>query len=188
MSKKIDTIEIVVDVFNTVMDLQDIYLRKGPFQNLTMSETHVLDAVNKESSPSMSAVANRLNITLGTLTTSVKKIIDKGFLVKEQSDQDQRIYYLRLTELGKQALEVHQQFHQDIDKMCKHHIPDEQVDWVYNTLKDINADLIVYRDKLLNEQEMMGNLTIIINGNVSVYDGSEIFLGNDIPAEMNYYQ
>lgn len=35
---------------------------------------------------------------------------------------------------------------------------------------------------------MMGNLTIIINGNVSVYDGSEIFLGNDIPAEMNYYQ
>ena len=35
-----------------------------------MSEMHVLEAVDKESSPSMSAVANHLNVTLGTLTTA----------------------------------------------------------------------------------------------------------------------
>ncbi|MBM6840855.1 MarR family transcriptional regulator [[Clostridium] spiroforme] len=151
MTKKIDTIGIVVDVFNTVMDVQDIYLKKGPYRDLTMSETHVLDAVAKESSPSMSAVANRLNITLGTLTTAVKKIIDKGYLRKEQSTQDQRIYYLRLTSSGKEALQVHKQFHKTLDQMCKNYIPDEQLDWVYSTLKKINADMIVYRDELLKK-------------------------------------
>lgn len=151
MTKRIDTIEVVVDVFNTAMDVQDIYLKKGPFNKLTMSEIHVLDAVDKESSPSMSAVANHLNITLGTLTTAVKKIIDKGFLIKEQSTQDQRIYYLRLTESGIEALKVHEQFHQELDAMCKHYIPEEQLDWVFHTLKQIHTDLVIYRNELLKK-------------------------------------
>ena len=57
-----------------------------------MSEMHVLEAVDKESSPSMSAVANHLNVTLGTLTTAVKKIVEKGFLIKEKSTKDLVVY------------------------------------------------------------------------------------------------
>lgn len=151
MTKRIDTIGVVVDVFNTAMDVQDIYLKKGPFNKLTMSEMHVLDAVDKESSPSMSAVANHLNITLGTLTTAVKKIIDKGFLIKEQSTQDQRIYYLKLTDLGVEALKVHEQFHKELDEMYKHYIPDEQLDWVFHALKQIHTDLVLYRNELLKK-------------------------------------
>lgn len=58
----------------------------------------------------MSAVANHLNVTLGTLTTGCKKICRKRiFFIKEKSTQDQRIYYLRLTDQGKEALKVHEQ-------------------------------------------------------------------------------
>ena len=151
MAKRIDTVEVVVDVFHTAMDVQDIYLKKGPFKQLTMSEMHVLDAVSKESSPSMSAVANHLNITLGTLTTAVKKIIKKGFLIKEQSHQDQRIYYLRLTETGKEALKIHEQFHRELEDMYKNRIPDDQLDWVFDALKQIHTDLVLYRNDLLQK-------------------------------------
>ena len=106
MTQRVDTIETVVDVFNFAMDIQELYLKQGPFKQLSMSEMHVLEAVDKVSSPSMSAVANHLNVTLGTLTTAVKKIVEKGFLIKEKSTQDQRIYYLRLTDQGKEALKV----------------------------------------------------------------------------------
>ena len=75
MIQRVDTIETVVDVFNIAMDIQELYLKQGPFKQLSMSEMHVLEAVDKESSPSMSAVANHLNVTLGTLTTAVKKIV-----------------------------------------------------------------------------------------------------------------
>lgn len=154
MAKRIDTMEVVVDVFHTAMDVQDIYLKKGPFQQLTMSEMHVLDAVNKESSPSMSAVANHLNITLGTLTTAVKKIISKGFLTKEQSTQDQRIYYLRLTDNGQEALKVHDQFHKELEDVYKNRIPDDQLDWVFDTLKQIHTDLVLYRNDLLKKEKI----------------------------------
>ena len=153
MIQRVDTIETVVDVFNIAMDIQELYLKQGPFKQLSMSEMHVLEAVDKESSPSMSAVANHLNVTLGTLTTAVKKIVEKGFLIKEKSTQDQRIYYLRLTNQGKEALKVHEQFHHELDSIYRNRIPDERVEWVFSTLSDIYKDLVVYRNELLRRKD-----------------------------------
>ena len=51
MIQRVDTIETVVDVFNIAMDIQELYLKQGPFKQLSMSEMHVLEAVDKESSP-----------------------------------------------------------------------------------------------------------------------------------------
>ena len=143
MTQRVDTIETVVDVFNIAMDIQELYLKQGPFKQLSMSEMHVLEAVDKESSPSMSAVANHLNVTLGTLTTAVK----------EKSTQDQRIYYLRLTDQGKEALKVHEQFHHELDSIYRNRIPDERVEWVFSTLSDIYKDLVVYRNELLRRKD-----------------------------------
>ena len=150
MTKRVDTVETVVDVFNIAMDIQELYLKQGPFKQLSMSEMHVLESVDKETSPSMSAVANHL--TLGTLTTAVKKIIEKGFLIKEKSDQDHRIYYLRLTDQGREALKVHEQFHQELDSIYTQHIPKERVEWVFSTLNEIYKDLVIYRNELLKRK------------------------------------
>ena len=43
MIQRVDTIETVVDVFNIAMDIQELYLKQGPFKQLSMSEMHVLD-------------------------------------------------------------------------------------------------------------------------------------------------
>ena len=142
MTQRVDTIETVVDVFNIAMDIQELYLKQGPFKQLSMSEMHVLEAV-----------ANHLNVTLGTLTTAVKKIVEKGFLIKEKSTQDQRIYYLRLTNQGKEALKVHEQFHHELDSIYRNRIPDERVEWVFSTLSDIYKDLVVYRNELLRRKD-----------------------------------
>lgn len=83
MNKRLDAIEIVIDVFNEAMAIQDLYLRKSKFKELSMSETHVIDAVNKLEIPSMTNVANKLNITTGTLTTAVKQNKLKRFFSKK---------------------------------------------------------------------------------------------------------
>ena len=111
-----------------------------------MSETHVIDAVDKSEFPSMTNVAKILNITVGTLTTAVKKIIEKGFLVKERSKKDQRVYYLKLTEKGYEALKIHEQFHYELAELYKAAIPDDHV--VFETLKNIKVDLDNYKKKL----------------------------------------
>ena len=132
MDKRSDAIETVVDVFNEAMVIQELYLKKSKFKELSMSETHVLDEVDKVEFPSMTNVAKSLSVTMGTLTTAVKKIVEKGFLVKERSSKDQRVYYLKLTDKGHEALAI----------------PDDRVDWVFNTLKKIKLDLDNYKKAL----------------------------------------
>ena len=153
MDKNTDTVELIVDLVNTTLDIQDLYLRESEYSQLSMSEMHVIEAVSKEEVPSMTAVANHLNITLGTLTTAVKKIIEKGFLVKERSNEDKRIFYLRLTKEGEKALEVHNQFHKELAYYIKSHIPQERMDWVYETIKLIYSDLIDYRSELRTKKK-----------------------------------
>ena len=148
MDKRLDAIETVVEVFNEAMAIQDLYLRNSKFKELSMSETHVIDAVDKVNIPSMGNVAKVLNVTLGTLTTSVKKIIEKGFLVKERSKQDKRVYYLKLTPKGYEALEIHEQFHRELADLYKSSIPENQMDWVFATLKKIKLDLDKYKNQL----------------------------------------
>lgn len=113
-----------------------------------MSETHVLDAVDKFENPTMTMVAKDLCVTMGTLTTAVKKIIEKGFLVKERSKQDQRVYYLRITERGYEALKVHEEFHKELAYLYKSNIPDDRVEWVFTTLKKIKLDLDNFKNRI----------------------------------------
>lgn len=148
MDKRTDAIETVVDVFNEAMVIQELYLRKSKFKELSMSETHVLDAVDKVEFPTMTNVAKSLSVTMGTLTTAVKKIVEKGFLIKERSSKDQRVYYLKLTEKGYEALKIHEQFHFELANIYKSSIPDDRVDWVFDTLKKIKLDLNNYKKKL----------------------------------------
>ena len=159
MDKRSDAIETVVDVFNEAMVIQELYLKKSKFKELSMSETHVLDAVDKVEFPSMTNVAKSLSVTMGTLTTAVKKIVEKGFLVKERSSKDQRVYYLKLTDKGHEALAIHEQFHHELlicinlpihelADLYKSAIPDDRVDWVFNTLKKIKLDLDNYKKAL----------------------------------------
>lgn len=152
MDKRSDAIETVVDVFNEAMSIQELYLRKSKFKELSMSETHVIDAVDKAEFPSMTNVAKILNVTMGTLTTAVKKIIEKGFLIKERSNKDQRVYYLKLTKKGHEALEIHEQFHRELAALYKAAIPDDRVDWVFDTLKKIKIDLDNYKQALENKK------------------------------------
>lgn len=152
MDKRSDAIETVVDVFNEAMAIQELYLRKSKFKELSMSETHVIDAVDKAEFPSMTNVAKILNVTMGTLTTAVKKIIEKGFLIKERSKKDQRVFYLKLTEKGHEALKIHEQFHRELADLYKAAIPDDRVDWVFDTLKKIKVDLDNYK-KALEQKE-----------------------------------
>lgn len=96
----------------------------------------------------MTNVAKTLKVTVGTLTTNVKTIVNKGFLTRERSSADHRVTYLRITDKGYQALEVHNQFHRDLSGLYSQHIPDEMIGWVYDTIENVIEDLKEYQKKL----------------------------------------
>ena len=107
--------DLFVDIFNQVLALEKkIFEQDKNFRDISMTETHVLEAVRKCDPPTMGTIAAKLQITPGTLTSSVNKLIDKGYVNRHRSETDRRIVTLSLTEKGESVFQLHEEFHRDL--------------------------------------------------------------------------
>lgn len=139
---------VVNDIFEIAMKIQEQYIKKSDYKDLSISEIHVIEAVDMLERPTMSHVARQLRITVGTLTTAVNRIASKGYLVREKSSVDQRVTFLRITDKGYQALKIHEEFHKELISLYTKEIPENKIDWVYETLVRIQKNLHEYQDEL----------------------------------------
>ncbi|HEY8435836.1 MAG TPA: MarR family transcriptional regulator [Haloplasmataceae bacterium] len=103
--------ELLVELFNYILLLEERNLKKNGLKGLSINEVHIIEAIKKTETPSMSEVANRLMITPSTLSTSVNRLIQKGFVKSERSKEDRRVVLLSLTEKGQEAFRIHEEFH-----------------------------------------------------------------------------
>lgn len=111
--------ELLVDIFNQILSIQERRLKEQGV-NLTMSEIHVLEAVAKTNEPSMSNIASRLRVTVGTLTTAINRLVKKGYCSRYHLEDDLRKVYVKLTQKGEVALSEHEQFHEDMIDAVMH--------------------------------------------------------------------
>jgi DNA-binding MarR family transcriptional regulator len=147
-----DFMDIVSETVNHAMKVQEDFLKQGPFPELSLTEVHVIEAVSKETFPTMSNVAKRLQVTVGTLTTNVKSIVKKGFLTKETYTKDRRFTILSITPKGYEALAYHDEFHKKLTDLCDVYIPAERFKWVTETFGKINDALEDYRENVKAEK------------------------------------
>ena len=107
--------DLFVDIFNQVLALEKkIFEQDKNFRDVSMTETHVLEAIRKCDPPTMGTIAAKLQITPGTLTSSVNKLIDKGYVNRHRSEVDRRIVTLSLTEKGESVFQLHEEFHREL--------------------------------------------------------------------------
>lgn len=76
---------------------------------LTVSQLQYIDAIHELNKPTITKIAHQLNIAKASVSTGINKLIDKGFVIKTQSEHDKRIFYLSLTETGKKLIDVRYQ-------------------------------------------------------------------------------
>ena len=101
-------------VANLTMVIEERTIDSNAINDLTLSELHVLEVVNKEASIPMTKVANQLKITVGSLTTCVNRLVKKEYLFRERDEVDHRIIKVSTTQKAKKALKVHDLFHEQI--------------------------------------------------------------------------
>lgn len=105
--------ELIVDIFNQILTLEEQYHTLHGSE-LSINEIHTIDAIKNSETKQMSDVARDLNITQGTLTTTIKRLENKGFVKRVQDLSDRRIYRLNLEGLALDVLEIHDQFHNEM--------------------------------------------------------------------------
>jgi len=107
--------DLFVDIFNQVLALEKkIFEQDQNFRDVSMTETHVLEAIRKCEPPTMGKIAAKLQITPGTLTSSVNRLIDKNYVNRHRSQTDRRIVTLSLTPKGESVFQLHEEFHRDL--------------------------------------------------------------------------
>ena len=104
----------LVNVFNDILHLEEASLLKGESTNLSISEMHVINAVYEgyqDGSNTMTEIATKLMVTASTLTTSVKTLEQKGYLLRAKLPADKRKVIVTPTPLSEKPYLSHKQFH-----------------------------------------------------------------------------
>ncbi|MBS7526094.1 MarR family transcriptional regulator [Fusibacter paucivorans] len=122
---------LLVVLFNNILTIEEKALKTGDFKNLTISELHVIEAVGLEKAPNMTRIANRLGVTVGTLTIAVNNLVRKGYVQRVRDENDRRVVKIGLTDTGEAAYRHHEAFH------------DDMIEFVIRTLSDGETGVLV---------------------------------------------
>lgn len=119
--------EMLVILFNNVMDTEAKAIITEEFKDITNNDMHIIEAVGIEEPRRMSEIAKRLGVTVGTLTTNMNSLEDKGYIVRERSKTDKRVVLVVLTPKGKKAYYHHRDFHKDMIKAIVNGLDEEEM-------------------------------------------------------------
>ena len=115
MQKDISVVnELLVKVFNEILQIEEKTLKNGHFSDLSVREMHTIEAIGRKEKRMMSEVAQDLGITVGTLTTSINRLIKKEYVERSRIEEDRRVVLVELTKKGKVAHRLHQRFHNEM--------------------------------------------------------------------------
>ena len=118
---------MLVILFNNVMDTEAKAIITEEFKDITNNDMHIIEAVGIEEPRRMSDIAKRLGVTMGTLTTNMNSLEDKGYIIRERSRTDKRVVLVVLTQKGKKAYYHHKDFHKNMIKAIVKDLDEEEM-------------------------------------------------------------
>lgn len=83
------------------------HLRYEYEDNLSHQAIRILQIVSREKDITIGKVATELSLSHNTVSEHIKRLIQKGFIVKERNKKDERVVNLTLTIEGIEGLEKH---------------------------------------------------------------------------------
>lgn len=133
--------KILVEVYDDVNRIEEYSIKSGAFSDISITEIHTIEAVGLYGSKTMSEIASSLEITMGTLTTAVDKLIKKGYLERNRSNTDRRIVNVSLSRRGKLAYRIHEKFHLDMVQEIMMDFTQEEEEILLTALSKLNVHL-----------------------------------------------
>lgn len=128
--------ELLVDLFNYILLIEEKNLRDQGVK-LSMTEVHILEAIQKSESNMMSAIAKRLMVTQGTLTVSTSKLVKKGYVERVKDEKDKRIVRLTLTDKAESVMFMHNQFHEAMIEKLLNELELDKEEELIRSLKNL---------------------------------------------------
>lgn len=136
--KKMILNELLVQIFNDILQIEEQALKQGVLNDLSVTEIHTLEAIGMYTERTMSEVAQDLKITVGTLTTAINKLIKKEYVERKRIEEDRRVVLIKLTKKGKLAYRLHEKFHNDMINATIEGLSEEEEQTLISSLERLN--------------------------------------------------
>lgn len=131
--------ELLVQLFNDVLQIEEQSLKNGILSELSITEVHTIEAIGMYTERTMSEVAQKLKITVSTLTTAVNKLIKKGYVERKRIEEDRRVVLVKLTKKGKLAYRIHEKFHKEMVNTAIDGLNFQEEEMLVSSLNKINS-------------------------------------------------
>lgn len=130
--------KLLVETFDDILYIEEKTLKEGSFNDVTITEVHTIEAIGMYEKKTMSDVARSLDITVGTLTVAVNKLVKKGYVERFKSEDDKRIVLVGLTKKGRLLYRVHDKFHKDMVTEAINGMDEEEAQLLARALGHLN--------------------------------------------------
>lgn len=87
--------------------------KRGDYSNLTAlcdQDITILDIMGDTEYITAREISNRLKVPKSTIVTAVARLVKRGYIKREQNQEDRRKMLLKLTDLGIKANDEHQEY------------------------------------------------------------------------------
>ena len=130
--------DILVHLFNEIWELEEDAIITDEYKDISNNDMHIIEAVGLGDDSTMSVVAKKLGITAGSLTTSVNRLVNKKYIIRERSETDRRVVYIRLTEKGRRAYRHHEDFHMQMTDAVIQNLDETEIPVLLKTLESLS--------------------------------------------------
>lgn len=130
--------ELLVDIFNRILSIEGEELKKQGVK-LSMNEIHVLEAVSVVEEPNMTNIAAKLGVTIGSATTAINTLVQKGYVRRYTDDSDRRKVLIALESPAKPVLKIHNQFHKKMIDSIFEDLNIEEDEVLITSLKKVSS-------------------------------------------------
>lgn len=138
--------EMLVKLFNNIMDAEEKAIITEEYKDITNNDMHIIEAIGIEEPRRMSDIAKRLNVTMGTLTTNMNSLEEKGYIIRERSKTDKRVVLVVLTPKGKKAFCHHRGFHRNMIKAIVKGLDEDEMKVMIKCLLNLSEFFEKYED------------------------------------------
>ena len=129
---------LLVNVFNKILRIEEKMIRQETHLELTVTEMHTIEAIGIDKERNMTEIADILNITVGTLTSSINRLLKKGYVARLRDEGDRRVVRIALSEKGVAAYRIHEAYDEKMIGYILDGMRDEEARLLGSTLVKIS--------------------------------------------------
>lgn len=134
---QMELLRVFMQLKNNIMDILSPVTSK---YDLNLLEVLILYSISERNDLSIGDVYKSMNLNQGNLSSTCKKLEEKGYLIRNRDKNDQRTVILEITEIGEETLnEINEELHR-LYRIVEE-IPQENVKKAINGLECF-ADII----------------------------------------------